>query len=274
LANHLVAANLTGMAINLFSYSISKEAYLKGALPRASSIIEFGEANWYGDVPLTTLFDDINALIEEDEERESLLARLSLIEALPPGNDKTFGLAKIYYEFIYNCKRLVSIDMGGTDAAIRHDLNLPLAMSEQFDIAINNGTAEHVFDLSQFFRTMHERTKPSGLIIHEAPFTGWIDHGFYCFQPTFFFDLAYANKYHVVLIAHCDFIGRELTQINGLADVRKLQQREKGLEGDSNLFVIFRKGKEETPFCPPHQGYYANRLSDEDRQAWKNRGKS
>jgi SAM-dependent methyltransferase len=262
------------MAINLFSYMICKEAYLKGALPSESAIIEFGEANWYGDVSLATLFDDINALVEEDAKREAMLARLGLIEALPPGNDKSFGLAKLFYEFIYGCKRLASIDLGGTEAAIRHDLNLPLPLDEQFDIAINNGTAEHVFDLAQFFRTMHERTKPGGLMIHEAPFTGWIDHGFYSFQPTFFFDLAHANGYKAMLVAHCDFSNLAVTQINGLADVRKLQQRDKGLEGDSNLFVMLRKGGKETPFSPPFQGYYANRLSEEDRQAWKNRGKS
>jgi hypothetical protein len=262
------------MAINLFSYMICKEAYLKGALPRGSAIIEFGEANWYGDVPLNTLFDDINALVEEDEERDALLQRLRMIKALPPGNDQTFGLAKVFYEFIFDCKKLVSVDLGGTEAAIHHDLNLPLEIDEQFDIAINNGTAEHVFDIAQFFRTMHERTKPGGLMIHEAPFTGWIDHGFYCFQPTFFFDLAHANDYKTVLVAHCDFSNRIVSQINDLTDVRKLQQREKGLEGDSNLFVMLRKGANETPFCTPFQGYYANRLSDEDRQAWKNRGKS
>jgi hypothetical protein len=30
------------------------------------------------------------------------------------------------------------------------------------------------------------------------PFLGWVDRGFFNFQPTFYWDLAEANGYHVV----------------------------------------------------------------------------
>ena len=32
-------------------------------------------------------------------------------------------------------------------------------------------------------------------MLHGMPFSGWYDHGFYNFQPTFYLDLAIANNY-------------------------------------------------------------------------------
>ena len=35
-------------------------------------------------------------------------------------------------------------------------------------------------------------------MLHCMPFLGWVDRGFFNFQPTFYWDLAEANGYHVV----------------------------------------------------------------------------
>jgi hypothetical protein len=68
-------------------------------------------------------------------------------------------------------------------------------LDRQFHVVINSGTAEHVFNACQFFKTVHERTFPGGLMIHAFPFVGWLDHGFYNFNPTLIADLAAANQY-------------------------------------------------------------------------------
>jgi hypothetical protein len=70
---------------------------------------------------------------------------------------------------------------------------------------LNNGTAEHVFNVGQLFKTMHERTKPLGLMLHDGPFTGWVNHGFYTFQPTLYLDLAAANDYELLAMFLMDW---------------------------------------------------------------------
>jgi hypothetical protein len=51
------------------------------------------------------------------------------------------------------------------------------------------------------FEVMHDACEVGGLMIHESPFTGWTSHGFYCLQPSLFYDVARANGYEMVLVA-------------------------------------------------------------------------
>lgn len=50
-------------------------------------------------------------------------------------------------------------------------------------------------------------------MIHGMPFHGWIDHGFYCFQPTFYWDLAAANRYEPLKVYVCGITPTKLIQM-------------------------------------------------------------
>ena len=44
---------------------------------------------------------------------------------------------------------------------------------------VNGGTTEHLFDQANAFRIAHDLTKKDGLMLHQLPFLGCIDHGFF-----------------------------------------------------------------------------------------------
>jgi hypothetical protein len=242
---------------------------LKPILPRGGRLLEIGEANWYGDVPpseLSWLFADDDRRVHED---------------LAAAFDKPdlFDIAKRFYRALFAPSVIVSIDFNGTPAALKLDLNAPLSgqrnggdgstveIRGQFDLCINHGTAEHIFNIAQVFRTIHDHTVDGGLMIHESPFTGWVDHGFYCLQPTLFYDLAAANNYEIVLAA-IEHIDTDTTiRLESRDHAAELAKSGK-LPNNSMLYVVYRK-LGDGPFKIPMQGYYNQTLSPQGRKAWE-----
>jgi SAM-dependent methyltransferase len=81
------------------------------------------------------------------------------------------------------------------------DLNfdpLPSHMKCHYDVVFNFGTTEHIFNQWNCFEVMHKALKPGGVVYHQLPASGYLDHGYYCYTPLFFREMAAANKYDVV----------------------------------------------------------------------------
>ncbi|WP_284311637.1 class I SAM-dependent methyltransferase [Labrys miyagiensis] len=78
-----------------------------------------------------------------------------------------------------------------------HDLNKPIpeALSGRFDMIYDGGTIEHVFDIRSSLRNIFEMLKIGGRIIHSSPSSNHVDHGFYMFSPTLFYDYYMANNF-------------------------------------------------------------------------------
>jgi hypothetical protein len=153
----------------------------RGVLPQNPRVLEIGEANWFGDVPYADA-PEITA-------------------GGGPGDD-AFSAAKAFYRGVLGPRTtFTAVDLNGTERAIRHDLNEPPPadlFGGPFGLVINSGTAEHVLDQRRVFQTIHEAAGVGALMVHDAPSSGWPDHGFYNYQPCFFRDLAKANDYEVV----------------------------------------------------------------------------
>jgi hypothetical protein len=77
------------------------------------------------------------------------------------------------------------------------DFNYLVKLPERFRVATNFGTAEHIFDIGQMFRSMHDALLPGGVALYVLPTFGDINHGFYNIHPTLYFDLAEANGYAI-----------------------------------------------------------------------------
>jgi hypothetical protein len=103
-------------------------------------------------------------------------------------------------------------------------------------------------------------------MLHVMPFRGWLEHGFYSFNPTFYWDLAAANQYAVCFLAYTELTPPKVIQ---------LQRREKIVElaasgalgANANLYAIFRK-EAESEFKIPMQGVYGDGVSEQMMQAW------
>jgi hypothetical protein len=81
------------------------------------------------------------------------------------------------------------------------DLNfdkLPKYMAGHYDVVLNFGTTEHIFNQWNCFEVMHDATKVGGVIYHQLPASGYLDHGYYCYTPLFFREMAEANAYEIL----------------------------------------------------------------------------
>jgi hypothetical protein len=255
------------MAITQVSYHVFKEAALQGILPVGGAILEFGEANWYGDLPVAVLRRDIEAMVGDPILRGRLLAPLDKTDS----PTYSFDVAKVFYGLFVRPSRMEAIDPSGTPMAERLDLNHPQDLGRKFELTVNNGTAEHIFNIGLFFKTMHDHTASGGLMVHQAPFTGWFNHGFYNLQPTLFVDLVVTNGYGVEGFFLIENNPPKITQIR---DPRELliAAREGRLPRESSLMALLRKTRD-APFVYPNQGYYAGRLSPEEKEAWQKGGR-
>ncbi len=254
------------MAISATHYFIVRSLFEHGMLPQNGALLEIGEANLYPDVDPKTIAEDIRKFVTDPQRRDALLQRLA--DVIAAGGDRAiFDLVKVVYEMFFAPVEMQAVDFGGSDTALRLDLNYPLELSRRFEIVINHGTAEHIFNIGQVFKSIHDYTVPSGLMIHESPFTGWIDHGFYNLQPTLFFDVAERNQYVVCGMFATEIKTASIRQIKTRDDVYQMAQEKLFL--DNSMLLTVMKKMTDLPFQIPIQGYYRESLSDAGMRAWR-----
>ena len=231
-------------------------------------VLDMGEQNWFGDIPPAEIGQVIDMF--GDEKTEDFRSELARLLDRPDEPLRSFALADLFYRVLFGCEYYRAIDLHGTERSTKADLNLPLDLDEQFDLVTNLGTGEHVFNQYQFFRTVHERTRPGGLMYHSMPHQGAYDHGFFNYQPTFIFDLAAANRYELLLLVYVDRTlpyGQRHRQIQSRADYIQLVSTGR-VSAKGGLHSVFRKPPDEDEFRVPFQAYYANTLPPELAAAW------
>lgn len=257
------------MAITAVHYWIVRELYTQGVLPQQGALLEIGEANMYGDdVPAQVFDEDIHKFVKDEQRREALLRRHAELVADPDEQWALFNKAKLFYEIFFAPTDVQAIDFNGSPLARKLDLNEPVQLEKRFDVIINHGTAEHIFNIAQVFRTIHDHCLPGGTMIHESPFTGWLEHGFYNLQPTLFFDLAEFNGYEIRAMCIEEFRQRTVLSLQSRDDVLEYSKSGK-IADNALLFVVFRQPGEPRPFRFPIQAYYRGALADEGVTAWK-----
>lgn len=97
-----------------------------------------------------------------------------------------------------------SIDINGQLNSLPFDLNSCLEerydFSSSFGLVTNNGTTEHLFNQQAVFDNIHRLTSVGGLMLHAVPFLNYVNHCFFNYSPTFFYNLATANRYDLCLL--------------------------------------------------------------------------
>lgn len=87
------------------------------------------------------------------------------------------------------------------DSSIFFDLNsaeTPSGLKDKFDLVFDGGTFEHVFHLPNALARCGEMIKPGGFLMHIGPMNNYVDHGFYQFSPTLWFDWFSENGWDVL----------------------------------------------------------------------------
>jgi SAM-dependent methyltransferase len=152
-------------------------------------------------------------------------------------------------------------DYEGPDYLI--DLNFPVdsIYHERFDTIVDVGTLEHIFDVPVALQNICNMLKQGGNIIFIVQCSNAIDHGFYMFSPTLFYDYFTANGFTIkgcYLTEGSPYVygkKRNLYKYEGVgAEIPFISQQ--------NVEVAFIATKEKNNFFEnnnkPTQGLYAN----------------
>ena len=130
---------------------------------------------------------------------------------------------------------------------IVQDLNEPPAdaLRESFDVIIDGGTIEHVFNTPQALDTVFHMLRPGGIFISINGITGWAGHGFYQFSPELvwrYWGDARGCKVHRCIAASTD----PGLEPRNAADTGKSGQRfrGKGMDGRWYLYYVIEKSND------------------------------
>jgi SAM-dependent methyltransferase len=141
------------------------------------------------------------------------------VEIMPSHSQHFAGLGYISGESLFKSMGFESVhalDYSEFEgAAIIHDLNdaqLPAELHESFDVIIDHGTLEHVFHIPNALQNMFRLLKTGGRLIHSAPTSNLVDHGFYMFSPTFFYDFYTTNRWEINSIYVVSMTPRQETE--------------------------------------------------------------
>lgn len=129
------------------------------------------------------------------------------------------------------------------------DLNNPINVryKDKYDLIIDSGTTEHIFNISQAMSNILNMAKVGGYICHTTPFND-PNHGFYSFSPTFYIDFYDENG--------AELISCNLTQTDCNAEEVALPPREVFKFEDGMMFVIAKKHTPIDNIGYPIQGRY------------------
>lgn len=169
-----------------------------GLLKRGGSILDVGSQNLYHATPqrLRKIISAHGKIGDEADFKS--FAELVSYFSTPRPNERTSFLADIMDRLDV---RYTGIDVCPAPKTRIVDLNtetVPADMRGAFDVILNFGTSEHIFNQLNCFRFMHDALKVGGVFFHQLPSQGWVDHGFFCYHNTFFEELAAANGYEIV----------------------------------------------------------------------------
>lgn len=89
-------------------------------------------------------------------------------------------------------------DYEGAGVIVNLNEPVPDRLKRQYDVVYDGGTSEHIFNFPQVLRNIFDLLKPGGLVIHASPSHNHVDHGFYMFSPTVFYDFYTANRFEIV----------------------------------------------------------------------------
>lgn len=224
-----------------------------GLLAPRCSVLDIGSSNLYSATP-----DELRAFLSHynasaDAAKLKMMADGSYFG--PKGGiNCTFvgelmdlcGMSYLSFD-IANGYRTMAFDLNSEQVAS--------TLSGSFDLVLNFGTTEHVMNQHNAMRVIHDAAKVGGYIIHEVPCIGFSDHGYVCYTPRFFFDLAGYNEYEVISFSYGTPVdGNELTKLihdyagyfPALESFRPIDYQPK----DIPLRIVLRKVKA-APFRTP-----------------------
>jgi len=239
------------MGIAIAAVQNTLEMYKLGYLKNSKSVFEIGSQE------LHLKKEDLKQLFDNAALKSDLVDKFPNINNWP---ERPGCSAKYFYESL-GIKEYQSMDINSDHGAIGHDLNKPFedrSKFNKFDIVTDHGSSEHVFNIAECYKTIHNLTKPGGYIILSQLIFNRVNHAYFLFDDSFIDQIAAANRYKVIYNSYvptveaktrggseCQFhIPRNKTLFNAL-DLTKLSKLA--------IYGVLQKTKEDE-FKIPYQG--------------------
>jgi len=106
---------------------------------------------------------------------------------------RLFDPTRVYSEEFFSilgAKQISAVDVSDFEGAqVIHDMNLPIPreLNSSFDLVLDGGTIEHVFDLATALRNAAQMVRPGGHFISQTQANNFCGHGFYQFSPELYY---------------------------------------------------------------------------------------
>jgi SAM-dependent methyltransferase len=91
---------------------------------------------------------------------------------------------------VLGAKSIVAIDVSNYEGAqVVHDMNLPIPekLASSFDVVLDGGTLEHIFNIPTALKNAARMVRPNGRFLSLTMANNFCGHGFYQFSPELFY---------------------------------------------------------------------------------------
>ena len=181
------------MGLAIAAVQNTLELYNLGYFKKAESVMEIGSQELHlKKNDLKELFDYVNL-------DSSLVENYPNIDNWP---NQPRCSSKYLYEAL-GFKEYASIDINSELGAINHDLNKTFEDKSKFgkyDLVTDHGACEHVFNVPECYKTIHNLTKPGGyIVIAQQTIKG---NGYFLFDKSIFDGMAAANNYKIIFASY------------------------------------------------------------------------
>ena len=142
---------------------------------------------------------------------------------------------------------------------IKCNLNVPFVNKQfynKYDCILDGGTMEHVFNTLECLRTFKNLLKIGGTIIHMNPCLGYFNHGFYSFQPTFYFDFYESNGFSKIECYIFEFLSHNYYNFDCEVNIKKIENGNKFRSSNNTLIIFKAEKKYKTKLKIPIQKIY------------------
>ena len=105
--------------------------------------------------------------------------------------------AHFFFMELLKAKNFKILDISkdeGADFIADLNNNLGKEFENKFDIVLDFGTQEHIFNTTQLYKNINYILKEKGYYIFDLPSNNCLEHGFRQYSPTNFYDLCSSNK--------------------------------------------------------------------------------
>lgn len=151
-------------------------------------------------------------LVVSDSELQKFCNLIGYKDSVETVKEKD-GFSENMFTHLFHSRRIDSFDYCDYEGAtVSLDLNeaIPDTYIEQYDIVLDGGTLEHIFNYPIALKNAMCMCKKGGYLVLMTPSNNYNGHGFYQFSPDLFWDVLSNNGFDVCDTSYIEECGNEI----------------------------------------------------------------